>query len=321
MLEIKETTISGKNPMLSSSKKADTSRSPPLSADDDAEHVFPPERSLLDGVHKQVSLNPYEKGLKARMPVLVQSKSFMDTLASGSRKRHASLSARQLVPTNPHRNRSETDAANKRLMHNSNIEDYELKQAPFNPGQLVFSFICEILPSFTIAPIFVILCYGWTKGIIVASHRALSLYCPSKDKQVRAVHYSLVKRTLGVTLITYATWTAVAVYALYHEELKKDGIDHVELIIFITPSIIRALVVATKYSYFSQQELSDMTAVETWNPTKSAEKMLLAGWCNLVSDFSTTTPQIPLALTTLSFLYTSRVSFRTFSNARSTSPL
>ena len=304
MLEIPGGNFGGTNPM--NSKKKDVTKvtmaswGPPVSSAGAEERrldstVLPPSPppvitsvsnpALLHGIRKQSSLNPYERGLKARVSLLMQSKQAFEVeshLGSGSRARHASLSAKHNCPN---RDRVETVEHQKKLMHDSNIAAYELKQAPFNPKQLVFSFVCEILPSFTVAPLFVILCYGWTKGINVACHRALSIYCPSDDKKVRSMHAQLLRRTVWVTLLTYGAWAALLVYAMYHQELRKDGIDHVEVIIFITPIIIRALVVATKYSYFTQQELEDMSNVDTWSPIRSGEKMLLAGWCNLPRVF------------------------------------
>ena len=228
----------------------------------------------------------YERGLKARVLLQHTSKTFSESLASGSRQRHADRVSssqqqqqqQQQQPHLPSRSLRERDNDQSTRMRETGIEAEDLVQAPFSPLQFIFSFICELLPAFTIAPIFIILCYGWKKGINVASHRTLSLYCPSKDPKVRTSTRQLLKTTFSVTLMMYWNWAAVIVFLIYHHELRKDGIDYVELVIFIAPPILRSLVVAMKYSFFTAQEIADMGGADTWDASRSSEKMLLASW-------------------------------------------
>ena len=66
------------------------------------------------------------------------------------------------------------------------------------------------------------------------------------------------------------------------EKLHEYGVDMGEMFVYLSIPVMRAMVIATKYAYFSKKELADMEKGDAkWSPTKSGRKMLLAGWCNI----------------------------------------
>jgi len=82
-----------------------------------------------------------------------------------------------------------------------------------------------------------------------------------------------------------AQWIAGVMFFYKKEEMNMAGVDTCEFIIFAATFLMRSMVIATKYAYFNEDDLSQLKT-SNWDYLKSQKRMLLAGWCG--SSRSTT---------------------------------
>ena len=144
-------------------------------------------------------------------------------------------------------------------------------QCFFSPIYFLISFILEILPEYTMSPLFAIFWYGYKKGLNVIRHRYLF---PRGDS--KAIPLSLM---LILWVLDTCQWIAAYKFFTESEKMRKNGIDLAEFVVFMVTIALRSAVISTKYAYFSKEELQALLSPNGWDDVKAAKKMLLAGWC------------------------------------------
>ena len=257
----------------------------PPSESSDFRHRFPPS-APTPSASSMPSKNPYDKAIAARFRLAKNSIAFTQSIrAGGARRFHLEASSAECRRTS---------------FSTSPLQSFppclELEQPSFDPSSFLFTFACEILPNWLLSPLFVLSVKGWKKGLNVIEHRGLLpifLFRERKDNlgeggggneyEVDAMKpTSTFRRDLVFTILQWAQWLAIIFFFLCPDEMKDDGIGYSELFIFLSSLVIRVMVIATKYAFYSSSDLLAMECDDrSWSPSKSGRKLLLAGWCQM----------------------------------------